>query len=191
MATASFVHCFFYLFGTQEQHVQVQTEIVKFICENQHLFEALVISDDNSYTLMDHLRSMKNPMVWATQVDIQAAADLYATPIYLFTPNPNGSGYQWYNYNKRTLAIPHVQHHHFELAHCSGDHFDCIVDAATMRPSTVPPKLAGEQSHHPQVLQPFILCFAHLHNIIFITAIITAIQGHAWPTQKNSLSKYN
>lgn len=142
----------FYRFGNQEQHLQVRTEIVKFISENHHLFEALVISDDNSYTLIDHLGSMKNPMVWATQVEIQAAADLYATPIYLFTPNPTGSGYQWYHYNKRTPATPQVQHHHFELAHCSGNHFDCIVDAATMRPSTVPPKLAGEQAHHPQVL---------------------------------------
>ena len=119
---------------------------MQLISENQHLFQA------NSYILTDHLGSMKNPMVWATQVVIQAAADLYATPIYLFTPNPTGSGNQWYHYNKRILAIPHVQHHHFELAHCSGNHVDCIVDAATMMPSIVPLRLAGEQAYHSQVL---------------------------------------
>ena len=150
-------NCFFralsvYLFGNQQQHLQVRREIVKFVSENLRLFEALVISDDNSYTLLDHIKSMKNPMVWVTQVEIQAAVDLYAIPIYLFTPNPSGSGYQWYHYNKRTLAVPRVQHHHFELAHRSGNHFDCIVDTATMRPSTVAPKLAGEQAHQPEVL---------------------------------------
>ena len=78
--------------------------------------------------------------------------------MYLFkcTPNPSGSGYQWYYYNKRTLAIPCIQHHHLELAHCSGNHFDSLVDAATMRPSTVAPKLAGEQAHHPEMFQSVV-----------------------------------
>ena len=143
-----------FLFRTQQHHLRVRKEIVNFVSENVHLFETLVISDHTSYTLLDHLESMKHPMVWATQVEIQAAVDLYGIPVYLFTPNLSGSGYQWYHYNKRTLAVPHVQHHHLELAHCHmhGNHFDCIVNTATMMPSTVAPKLAEEQAHHPKVL---------------------------------------
>ena len=122
----------FILFGTQQHHLRVRKEIINFVSENVHLFEALVISDHTSYTLLDQLESMKHPMVWATQVETQAAVDLYGIPVYLFTPNLSGSRYQWYHYNKRTLAVPHIQYHHLELAHCHGNHFDCIVDAATV-----------------------------------------------------------
>ena len=82
----------FFLFGTEQQHVRVQTEIVNFVSENVRLFEALVISDYTSHTLLDHLESMEHPIVWATQVEIQVAIDLYGIPVYLFTPNPSGSG---------------------------------------------------------------------------------------------------
>ena len=98
--------------------------------------------ENENYTLVDHLESVRKPMVWASQVEIQAAVDLYGVPIYLFTPNTSGPGYHWQCYSKRTFAVPELRHHHIELAHQSSVHFDCIVDATIMRPCTVPPRLS-------------------------------------------------
>ena len=39
------------------------------------------------------LGCVRKPMVWASQVEIQAAVDLCGVPIYLFTPNTSGPGY--------------------------------------------------------------------------------------------------
>lgn len=132
----------FYLFNTQNEHLQVRKEIVEFISDNAHLFHFLVINDNENYTLVDHLESVRKPMVWASQVEIQAAVDLYGVPIYLFTPNTSGPGYYWQCYSKRTFAVPELRHHHIELAHQSSVHFDCIVDVTTRRPCTVPPCLS-------------------------------------------------
>ena len=142
----------FYFFNTQEEHLRVRKEIVEFISDNVHLFQPLVISEERNYTLADHLESARKPMVWASQVEIQAAVDLYGVPIYLFTPNVSGSGYHWYCYSKRTLAAPELKHHHIELAHQSSVHFHCIVDATTRKPCTVPPQLTGEDVYYPHAI---------------------------------------
>ena len=132
----------FYLFNTQKEHLQVRKETVEFISDNTHLFHFLVINGNENYTLVDHLESVRKLMVWASQVEIQAAVDLYGVPICLFTPNTSGPGYHWQCYSKRTFAVPELRHHHIELAHQSSVHFDCIVDATTMQPCTVPPRLS-------------------------------------------------
>ena len=122
---------------------KVRHEIIQFISDSARLFHSLLISDDRNYTLQDHLQRMKNPGVWATQLKIQAAVDLYGVPLYLFTPLLSGSGYQWYHYCKRTFAVPQIKHEHIELAHRCGNHFNCIVEADTLKPSKVPPILQG------------------------------------------------
>ena len=142
----------FFLFNTQQEHLRVRKEIVEFITANTKLFDILVISADNNYTLTTHLENVRKPMVWASQVEIQAAADLYGVPIYLFTPKPSGLGYHWYCYNKRTLSVPLFKYSHIELAHKSGIHFDCIVDATSLRPCVVPPLLTGEHTYYEDVL---------------------------------------
>ena len=91
-------NCFFrslslFLFDTQQEHLQVRKEIVKFITANTSLFDILVISADNNYTFTTHLKNIRKSMVWASKVEIQAAADVYSVPIYLFTPKPTGNGY--------------------------------------------------------------------------------------------------
>lgn len=143
----------FLLFNSEHNHPQVRSEIVQFITDHAHLFHSLLITNDRNYTLQDHLQSMKNPAVWATQLEIQAAVDLYGVPLYLFTPVLSGRGYQWYHYSKRTFAVPQIEYDHIELAHRSGNHFDCIVDADTLKPSTVPPLLQGTQDSYPHVLE--------------------------------------
>ena len=101
-----------------------------------------MINENENYTVVDHLEIVRKSMVCTSQVDFQAAIDLYGVPIYLFTPNTSGPGYHWQCYSKRTFAVPELRHHHIELAHQSSVHFDCIVDATTMRPCTVPPRLS-------------------------------------------------
>lgn len=151
-------NCFFrslslLLYNTEHNHPQVRKDIVQFITDHAHLFHSLLITNDRSYTLQDHVQSMKKPTVWATQLEIQATVDLYGVPLYRYTPVLSGHGYQWYHYSKRTLAVPQLRYNHIELAHRNGNHFDCIIDAVTMKPCTVPPLLEGEQYFHSQSLQ--------------------------------------
>ena len=37
------------------------------------------------YTYSEHLESMKKPILWGTQLELQAAADYYEMYIYLLT----------------------------------------------------------------------------------------------------------
>ena len=71
-------NCFFralslFLYDTQENHQKVQDDIVAFIANHQTLFSCLLIDPDGNETMEDHLQKMKKPMVWATQMEIQAA----------------------------------------------------------------------------------------------------------------------
>ena len=60
-------------------HVQARKElgkeIVEFISDHVHLFQSLVISDERTYTLVDHLKSVRKLAVWASEVEIQAAGE--------------------------------------------------------------------------------------------------------------------
>ena len=38
-----------------------------------------------SYSIDEHLATIRLPGKWATQVEIQAASELYGTPLYLYT----------------------------------------------------------------------------------------------------------
>ena len=152
-------NCFFHsisygLFHTEMEHLQVREQIANYISNNPHLFQPLLITDNPNYTLDDHVANIRKPTVWATQIELQAATDVYGIPLYLFTPKLSGSGYHWYCYKSRTPTMPKKKCtlHHFELAHKSGVHFDCIVDAATTKPSNVTPNLNKELIYHPTII---------------------------------------
>ena len=49
-------------------------------------------------------------------------------------------------------SVPLFKYSHIELAHKSGIHFDCIVDATSLRPCVVPPLLTGEHTYYEDVL---------------------------------------
>ena len=149
-------NCFFralavILYNDQNLHLKVRSDIVNFISGNKQLFEPLVIDPSGRETIDLHIQTMKKPMVWATQVELQAAVELYGVPLYLFTETPDKKSYQWLCYSKWTKSSKSVPHTHIELAHPGSVHFDCIVDATTNQTSTNPPQLSGNNAFPPVV----------------------------------------
>ena len=61
-------------------------------------------------------------------------------------------------------SVPLFKYSHIELAHKSGIHFDCIVDATSLRPCVVPPLLTGEHTYYEDVL----LQFTNLANFVCV-----------------------
>ena len=64
-------------YNNQNLHLKVHSDIVNFISDNKLLFEPLMIDPIGRETIDLHIQKMKNPMVWATQVELQAAVELY------------------------------------------------------------------------------------------------------------------
>jgi len=80
---------------------------------------------------------MKHPGKWGTQVELQAAASLAQTPIYVLTKRRNeGTDYRWIIYQPHSVAslkFPVEELNflflstlkHFKISHTNGNHYDC------------------------------------------------------------------
>ena len=144
-------NCFFralsyFLYGTQDHHLKVRNDIVQFISNHRTHFSALVINPQGEETIEHHIQNMKKPTFWASQVEIQAAADLYGVPLYIYTQTPDKTTYYWLHYTQRMQCPSFIKHRHLELAHPASRHFDCIVDTTTSQPCLIPPRLSGKTS---------------------------------------------
>jgi hypothetical protein len=133
------------VYGSQEEHSVVRAEIVDYIAQNSTRFTPLVIGQN---TIEEHLATMRAPGKWATQVEIQAATDVYNVNIYLYTLAPSKKSYHWLCYSPKVSSV----NGHIELAHPLRVHFDIVLDAATQRASLTPPQLTGKSVVHPGVL---------------------------------------
>ena len=74
---------------------------------------------------------MRNPGVWGTQVEPQAAPDYYKMSIYLPTKREQQDMYQWHLYKPHNCAVLADGFPQIEFDHPLLVHFDCTVDAAT------------------------------------------------------------
>lgn len=147
-------NCFFralsmIIYGSQEEHDRVRRNIVEMMKQNPEIFIALL---PPGRTIQQHIEVMKTSRVWATQVEVQAAVEVYGVPLYLFTQTPTRNSYHWLRYTPRTQAVPTIPETHLELAHPLSVHFDAVIDATTSKPSRVPPQLTGKTDVHPGVL---------------------------------------
>ena len=87
----------------------------------------------------------------ATEVEIQAATEVYVVHLYLYTLAPSKTSYHWLCYTPKQISNIEVSRH-IELAHPLRIHFDIILDATTYKLSLTPPQLTGESVIHPGVL---------------------------------------
>ena len=92
-------------------------------------------------------------MVWATQMELQAAVELYAVPLYLYTHTPDKKSYHWLCYTQWMRSATYIKHDHIELAHPGSIHFDCIIDATTMTASQSRPQLAQNDDNEINVIE--------------------------------------
>ena len=102
-------NCFFralsdIFYSSQEYHAKVRREIVDYITLNATKFTPLLFQE----TIDQHITSMKASGKWATQVEIQAATEVYCTPIYLYTLTPSKKSYHWLQYTPRHTSEPMV-----------------------------------------------------------------------------------
>ena len=125
--------CFFraiaeIVYTSQDYHQKVREEIVRHIRSNATRFSHLLMS---TLTIEQHTANMQVTGVWATQVEIQAATEVYCASIYLFTLTATRDSYTWHRYEPKTASTTQ----HFEIAHSSGIHFEVVLDATTNRAS--------------------------------------------------------
>ena len=118
-------NCFFraiahIIHKSQENHNSVRTEIVNYIHMNSAQLGQLLIGND---TIEQHIAKMRVPGEWATQVELQAATEVYGRALYLYTLTPAKDAYQWHCYMPKTRSP--IQGH-IELAHPSGVHFEVL-----------------------------------------------------------------
>ena len=113
---------------------------MEYIANNGDAYTPLLFEE----TLTDHLKMMRNPGTWGTQVELQAAADYHKTCIYLLTKRGQQDRYHWILYKPRNHAMPGDGFPHIELAHPGSVHFDSIVDAATLQNPKSTPQLDGD-----------------------------------------------
>ena len=125
----------------------VRNDIVNYITKNSATFAPLVIRGNT--TIEEHITKMQVPGEWATQVELQAATEVYDTSLYLYTLTPTRKSYHWICYTPKTRRVGQK---HIELAHPSGVHFEVVVDATTNKTSQIPPILTGETVIHPGIL---------------------------------------
>jgi len=88
----------FYFFGSENKHSMLRSLQVKFIETNSTCFTAQVFTGSFS----QHFTSMKCPGKWGTQVELQAAASLAQTPIYVLTKQC--ADYKWIMYQPQSIA---------------------------------------------------------------------------------------
>ena len=125
----------FCLHGSEKQHSITRADIVAHINANRGKYEPILFSG----SIEDHVERMVKSCVWATQVEIQAAADYYNRDIYVLTETPEKDDYHWLLYTSKSLGKKATGH--IQLAHLASIHFDPVIDVQTQGLPQSPPLL--------------------------------------------------
>ena len=141
-------NCFFralsvQLTGKDTLHKRIRSLIAQALITFGKMYEYLWDSSDEEPTFESHAKNMKRLLTWASQVEIQAAADLFNVEVYVCSPHPGTENYEWLKFRPKNnpviferldqsiepvvklLTFPHTERDHIELAH-TGCHCDSI-----------------------------------------------------------------
>ena len=135
------------IYNSQGHHNLVRTEIVEHIAQNPTQFAPVLIQ---KISIDEHLATIRLPGKWATQVEIQAASELYGTPLYLYTLTPSTKHYHWLCFTPKSDSTPRLTNH-IELAHPGRVHFEVVLDVTACKPSLTSPQLTGKSVVRPGV----------------------------------------
>ncbi len=119
----------FILFGTEANHTQVRSVLVKFVEMNNSYFKPYCFPS----TVKSHTNKMKNNCVWGTHVEIFALSMYFNKPVFVIL-DKGYSNYYWakmFLSQKPDLSFPtdcqlntQVDINHFELCHVNNNHYD-------------------------------------------------------------------
>lgn len=102
----------FCLFGTQDNHLEVRTLLIRFENLNKNVFEGRLIPGVNESTVMAHVKKLCRPFTWAANIEMMATATLFQVPVYECTQAPSGF-YRWEIF--KPLQISNYQFKHPEV----------------------------------------------------------------------------
>ena len=146
METFFFRSLSFCFYGTDDHHLAVRKTVVDHIISDKRNYSTYLFHG----SIDEHVIQMAKPCVWATQVELQAAADCYTRDIFTLTETPGRNGYHWILYKPRNDGQPKAGH--IELAHFSSVHFEPVIDVLTRNLPQTPPQLQGGTSYDQKVL---------------------------------------
>lgn len=116
--------------GNQDSHGHIRGQLVDLVQLNLTTFQTFVWQGN----VEDHARRMRREGIWATQVEIAAAASYLGMPIFSCTPHPQTKNYYWVCFKPlANLTYPpnrvevNLASQHIELCNTGGIHFDCVV----------------------------------------------------------------
>ena len=91
----------FLVTGSQDDHIEFRTLITTYIAHNAGLMSCYI---GHSQSVNDYLQqtNMHSPSVWATEVEIFAAANMLGTSIFVFTKC--GQNYKWLKFTNSSSA---------------------------------------------------------------------------------------
>lgn len=141
------------LFGSEDNHLEIRTLLVRFINHNKTVFEKYLMQVNES-TIQAHIKKLLRPSTWATQVEVLATASVFGISVYYCTPTSSGN-FHWEVLKplndqlnqltflfppelSETLTIP--RHLELSLVH---NHYDCVVSLKTGYLCSTPPQLYG------------------------------------------------
>ena len=143
------------LFNTQDEHLLVQTTLVRLENLKKTVFQNYLLSQVNTDTITSHTELMLRPHVWGTHMEVIAAASLFQIPVYFTKESESVDGeYHWqviHPLPSEKLRYPKIVDHppvematltHFELAYTRGTHYDSIISIDTGKPCLQLPLLA-------------------------------------------------
>ena len=144
------------LFGTQDENLAVRNVVYRMVLLNKSIFKPFFIPTSKVQSFEELCEHNWKPGIWATQVEVVAAATIFQVPIYFISPST--IGHKWnvihpltnplINYpcfpdiDGATLLKPS----HFELLYYENSHYDAVVALDSGRVSTGNPILTGSTS---------------------------------------------
>ena len=92
------------LTGSQDDHEEVRLLVTSYMAHNSTIPELACFLDPNE-TMDKYLKRMRmqSMKVWATEMEIIAAASMLSTTIYYFSPS-SGATFKWLRHSPRIAA---------------------------------------------------------------------------------------
>ena len=146
----------FQLFGTQDEDKAVRNVVYRMVLMNKSTFKPFFIPTSKVQTFEELCEHNWKPGIWATQVEVVAAATVFEIPIYFISSST--TGHKWNVIHPQTNSLMRypsfpdidgatlLNPSHFELLYYENFHYDAVVAADNGRVSTSNPILTGSTS---------------------------------------------
>ncbi|XP_014882252.1 uncharacterized protein LOC106943455 [Poecilia latipinna] len=103
--------------GNQKSHRKIRLAVVNQLQRNSHLYDSILRSEYSSISQYIAISRMNYVGAWATELEIQAAADYFGVNIFTFFND------KWLEYSSQSSFSNHGMY----LQNISGNHYETVV----------------------------------------------------------------